>query len=219
MVPLSTPKRYASLELDISHGRYLIRLDQLCPPVSFRLSMQSSPISCLSDKICMYDWYTVFPSRLSYTGASRSIPPHLCVNTPSSFDYIYALRSHETKLAGAGAGVHSTRERSGNIYLTGEAATQQQAGLRGTPRRPMRTISQSVSQSKEADIVGVGGCGGQWEGDQSEKSYTEDGDAAHDGGVLGRGQGVVGGSEDALGGALAVAGGLDVDLFGRHHLG
>ena len=135
MVPLSTPKRYASLELDISHGRYLIRLDQLCPPVSFRLSMQSSPISCLSDKICMYDWYTVFPSRLSYTGASRSIPPHLCVN-------IYALRSHETKLAGE----HSTRERPGNIYLTGEAATQQQAGSRGTPRRPMYTVSRLVNQ-------------------------------------------------------------------------
>ena len=64
----------------------------------------------------------------------------------------------------------------------------------------------------------MGGCGGQWEGDQSEKSYTEDSDAAHDGGVLGRGQGVVGGSEDALGGALAVAGGLDVDLLWGHHI-
>ena len=53
---------------------------------------------------------------------------------------------------------------------------------------------------------------------KSVKSYPEDGDAADDGGVLGRGQGVVGGGEDALGSARAVAGGLDVDLFWGHHL-
>ena len=147
MVPLSTPKRYASLELDISHGRYLIQLDQLCPPVSFRLSMQSSPISCLSDKICMYDWYTVFPSRLSYTGASRSIPPHLCVNTPSSFDYIYALRSHETKLAGAGAGEHKHEREIGEYISYGGSSNSAASGLARNATAAY-VYNQSVSQKR-----------------------------------------------------------------------
>lgn len=47
-------------------------------------------------------------------------------------------------------------------------------------------------------------------------TYTKDSDTAHDGCVLGRGNGLVSRGEDTLGDAGATASRLDVDLFGRH---
>lgn len=48
-----------------------------------------------------------------------------------------------------------------------------------------------------------------------DSTYAEQADAADDGSVVGRGQGIVCGSDDALGSA-ARGGLLDVDLLGRH---
>ena len=50
--------------------------------------------------------------------------------------------------------------------------------------------------------------------DTGEGAYPEDGDAADDGGVFRRGEGLVGGGDEALGGAAR--GPVDVHALGRH---
>ena len=52
---------------------------------------------------------------------------------------------------------------------------------------------------------------------QSLATYSKAGDGTNDRGILGRGEGLVGGADEPFGSRLRRAGGLDVDdAFGRH---
>lgn len=47
-----------------------------------------------------------------------------------------------------------------------------------------------------------------------DQTYTKDGNAADDSGVVGRGKSVIGGADEALGGAATTR--LNLDALGRH---